>query len=271
MSLPAVVIALVLFFPPSSPAAASQVPADTLLVVNGHRLHLEVRRGTVPVTVVLEAGGAAEASSWARVPERIAERTGATVVAYDRAGLGSSELGPPDLTPGREVDQLREALDRLGVPRATILVGHSYGALLALDHAARHSGNVRGVVLVDPMNARFIEATGDFVESTVPDIENPATNREHVVVRMKRTFDELRARVADAEPRLEVPIVVVTAGEPWWGEAAIDSAWRASHEAIAAAAPDRSLVVARGSDHDVPGERPDVIVDAVVAVSGEAP
>jgi pimeloyl-ACP methyl ester carboxylesterase len=33
---------------------------------------------------------------------------------------------------------------------------------------------------------------------------------------------------------------------------------------MAEAAPNRWLVVAEGSDHDIPAERPDVIVDAAV-------
>jgi hypothetical protein len=46
----------------------------------------------------------------------------------------------------------------------------------------------------------------------------------------------------------------------------MDQAWRASHEAIAKAAPHRRLVRADGSDHDIPAKRPDTIVDAVVSL-----
>jgi len=46
----------------------------------------------------------------------------------------------------------------------------------------------------------------------------------------------------------------------------IEAAWRASHETIAAAAPNRWLVVAEGSQHAVPSVRPDTIVDAAVRI-----
>jgi pimeloyl-ACP methyl ester carboxylesterase len=84
----------------------------------------------------------------------------------------------------------------------------------------------------------FVEETGDFAQSTVPDIE----------------------------PGLGFPIVVVTAGEPWWDDPPIDQAWRRSHEVIAGRSSARELVVAEGSGHDVPEEHPDVIVDAVKRV-----
>lgn len=48
---------------------------------------------------------------------------------------------------------------------------------------------------------------------------------------------------------LRIPIVVITAGTPWWGKPDIERAWRASHQAIVAAGPDRRLVVAEGARH----------------------
>jgi pimeloyl-ACP methyl ester carboxylesterase len=242
------------------------IAPDTLIDVGGHKLRFDVREGSRPFTVVLEAGGGTDASSWASVPDSLARQSKATIVTYDRAGLGGSELGPVDLTPEEEVRHLRHALDQLGTPEPTILVATSYGAMLAILHAGIYPEHVRGLVLVDPMNSVFVHETGDFVQSTVPDIAEPENDRERVIVRMKRSFSDLTTRTAAIEPGLKVPIVVVTAGEPWWGSEEIDRAWRQAHEVIARRSPDREMVVAEGSDHDVPEKRPDVIVDAVERV-----
>jgi pimeloyl-ACP methyl ester carboxylesterase len=244
--------------------ALGTVPADTLVDVGGHRLRVEVIRGDRPLAFVLESGGGAELASWAWVPESIAARTGATVVVYDRAGFGGSELGPADLSPEEQIEDLREALEALEVPRPRILAGHSYGGLMAMLHAARHPDEVVGLLLVDAMNPRFVAATGDFVHSTVPAITDPTTDREHAGARLIRTFDAFVTVVAAEEPAIDLPVAIVTAGEPWWGPPEIDSAWRASHASMAEAAPNRWLVVAEGSDHDIPAERPDAIVDAAV-------
>jgi pimeloyl-ACP methyl ester carboxylesterase len=252
------------------PPAPALAVSDTLVDVGGHRLHLEVRRGTVPITLVLEAGGGADLSSWATVPESLAARTGATVVAYDRAGLGRSDLGPLDLAPRDEVANLRIALEHLATPRRKILVATSYGALVALLHAALHPDDVIGLVLVDPMNPRFVSATGDFLASTVPDLSDPRTNRERALARMVGGFEELVGEVAEIEPGLRAPIVILTAGEAWWGIEEIDAAWRASHEAIAAAAPGRRQLVVEGTEHDIPAERPDAVVDAVLELMANA-
>ena len=256
--LPIVLTSTLILGPETTTAAP-----DTLVDVGGHALHLEVREGARLLTIVLEAGGGADASSWSSVPDSLARQTGATVVTYDRAGLGESELGPAELTPEDEVRDLREALYRLATPPPTIIVGTSYGGMLALLHASLYPDHVLGLVLIDPMNPVFVQETGDFVQSTVPDIAEPENDRERVVVRMKRTFGDLTARTAAIERGLEIPMIVLTSGHPWWDDAEIDRAWRRSHEVMAGRSGRRELVVAGGSDHDVPQERPDLIVDAV--------
>jgi pimeloyl-ACP methyl ester carboxylesterase len=257
----------------SPSTALASAPPDTLVDIGGHRLHVEVIRGDAPVAFVLESGGGADLSSWESVPESIAARTGATVVTYDRAGFGGSDLGPDDLTPPEQVEDLREALDALEVPRPRVLVGHSYGGLMALLHAARHPDEVAGILLVDAMNPRFVEATGDFIHSTVPEIPDPQTDSERALARHVRTFDAFLRVVAAEESAIAQPMVVITANA-WWGRAGVEdadveAAWRASHESMAAAAPNRWLVVAEGSRHAVPTMRPDVIVDAAVRLLRE--
>jgi hypothetical protein len=116
------------------------------------------------------------------------------------------------------------------------------------------------------MNARFVEATGDFVQSTVPHIEHPVSAKDTAIARMVRTFDALARDRAASDAGLELPIVVITAGTAWWKKADIDRAWRDSHRAIADAASRRRLVVAERSDHDIPGMRPDSIVQAVLSL-----
>ncbi len=234
-----------------------------MVSVGGHKLHFVLYRGKAPVTILLEAGGGSDLASWAGVHGMLAHETGATVVAYDRAGLGGSEPGSAESRPDDEIRHLHAALSDLKVPSRTILVAHSYGAMLALLNAGRHPDQVAGLVLVDPMNSRFIKATGDFIFSTVPKIERPSNNREKTIVRMVATFPGLIEVVDRLEPGLRQPMVVITAGKPFWGKPDIDSAWRRSHEALAAARVERRLVVAEGSDHGVPEKRPEVIVAAV--------
>lgn len=244
-------------------SAVAHSTVDTLIAVGDHRLHVRVRHGDAPVTVLFEAGGAADLSSWGSVPRRLADSTRVTIVSYDRAGLGTSELGPPELTPVEEVRSVWRALGKLGVPESTVVVGHSYGAMLALLHAEEYSSRVEALVLVDPMNPRFVAEVGDWLETTVPTITNPTSNREHVIQRMTGTMDSLSAYLLLLEPQLDVPMWVVSAGTPWWGPEDVDAAWVASHQEMVAASPRRTRIVATGTTHDIPNEAPEVVVSVI--------
>ncbi len=244
--------------------ARRQPAADTLVDVGGHRLHLSVWDGEGPITILFEAGGGADASSWASVPELVAARTRARVVTYDRAGLGQSDRGPLELTPVDEIHHLHAALRHLGVSGPTLVVGHSYGGVLALLHAALYPDDVVGLVLVDPMNPGFVEAVGmDWLQTTVPDVPNPTTNGEYVMHRMKRDFPGLSQQTGKVWLSLELPMDILTAGRAWWGTEDIDGAWRKSHVEMAAATAARKLVVAESSAHNIPATEPALIVDAV--------
>lgn len=245
-------------------AIAYGTPADTLVDVGGRALEIEIRRGREPIAIVFENGGGATLLDWGTVPDSVAARTGATIVRYNRAGLGRSGLGPETLTPVEEIRALIFALDALGVPERRILVGQSYGGLLVVLHADLDPDRIAALVLVEAMNSRFIRSTGEFIYSTVPSYAEPADDAQRLVTRMTRTLEDLTARAHAVEPELRIPLIVVTAGEPWWWKEGIPEAWSRSHADIAAAAPGRELLVAEGSRHHVATDRPDVVVHAVL-------
>lgn len=67
------------------------------------------------------------------------------VVAFDRPGFGYSPGGPGAWALSAQIDAMRGALAAMGIGRYAVL-GHSYGATLALAWAARHGAEVAGVL-----------------------------------------------------------------------------------------------------------------------------
>src|SRR6516165_10865752 len=98
---------------------------DTRMIdVGGHKLRVRVM-GTASPTVVLEAGFGSTIESWLDVMPPIARF--ARVVAYDRAGLGGSELGPEPRSYKQIAEELHTMLQRGGFSPPYVLVGHSMG------------------------------------------------------------------------------------------------------------------------------------------------
>ena len=115
--------------------------------VDGRRLHVNCTGDGVPV-VLLESAIAASSLSWAVVQPRIATFT--RVCAYDRAGLGWSDAPSGSKTFDRIVSELSAVLASLAPGQRCVLVGHSFGSFVVRAYAARHPGDVAGLVLVDP-------------------------------------------------------------------------------------------------------------------------
>ncbi len=122
----------------------------------GRQIHVDIRGRGGPA-VVLEAGIAASSISWALVRDRVAQFT--TVVSYDRAGFGWSRAPcrPTALGAAQELAMLLETL-KLDPP--FILVGHSFGGLIARVFQQNFPTRVGGMVLVDPVcRAEWIHAS----------------------------------------------------------------------------------------------------------------
>jgi pimeloyl-ACP methyl ester carboxylesterase len=124
-------------------------PQGLMLSRRGRYLHV-LQQGSGRPAVVFEAGLAASSLSWARVQPLVAAFSRTS--GYDRAGLGwSSPLGSQH-TLGQMLDDLHAIVAWAGGGEAVVLVGHSFGALLALAYRQRFPEHVAGLVLVEPVS-----------------------------------------------------------------------------------------------------------------------
>ena len=116
----------------------------------GGRVLRRVRAGSGDISVVLVAGAGETLLDWANILPDLAAH--ASVIAYDRAGLGGSDPMSP-LTISAQVDDLAAVL---AVTGPAIVVGHSWGGLLAQLVAFDHPQQVAGLVLVDPSHEEIL-------------------------------------------------------------------------------------------------------------------
>jgi pimeloyl-ACP methyl ester carboxylesterase len=209
-------------------AAAQTAAPPTFVEVDGHKLNVRLSGPANPgaPTVVFESGLGAPIHTWSSVPSAIAATT--RTVAYERAGIGTSEPGPEPRSIKQIVAELHALLAKLDVPPPYVLVGHSWGGPVIHSFAATYPKEIAGLVYVDPSD--FTQTEADILavwqQSGAKDGRNWLRQlQEHITEsapagvkaefreldRMERGgFAELRA--AGDPP--DVPVVFLVAGQP---------------------------------------------------------
>jgi len=132
--------------------AATGAGAQTrqgLLSLDDARLFYEVVGSGDPILVV--HGGPGLDHAYLQPGLNVLARQN-TLVYYDQRGLGrsSAALEPSSINLDAFVQDIEALRQAAGYDRVNVL-GHSFGALIALEYAARHPGSVRSLILMSPV------------------------------------------------------------------------------------------------------------------------
>jgi pimeloyl-ACP methyl ester carboxylesterase len=127
-------------------AEGEHPPAGQFVTVDGVRLHY-IERGEGPPVVLLHGNMVtAEDFDTSGVFDLVAKRH--RVIAFDRPGFGYSDRPHGSAwSAGTQADLLRDAFAIIGINRPVVL-GHSWGAAVALALGLNHPDAVRGLVLL---------------------------------------------------------------------------------------------------------------------------
>jgi pimeloyl-ACP methyl ester carboxylesterase len=121
-------------------------PPGDMVDVGGYSLHIDCVGHGSP-TVLLDGGSGDFSAQWVWVQREVSDTT--RVCAYDRAGMGWSEMGSEPRDAKQITSELHTLLSKAGIGGPYVLVGHSFGGLSMLTYAARYPEEVAGVALVD--------------------------------------------------------------------------------------------------------------------------
>ncbi|UNK48006.1 alpha/beta hydrolase [Lysobacter sp. S4-A87] len=132
--------------PQRTPDSYAQA-GERVSIAPGRAINLRCS-GKGPRTVVLEAGGNADSSTWFRVQSLLSDKV--RVCSYDRAGYGFSDPGPMPRSLQADVDDLHALLEKAKLKAPLVLVGHSLGSNIVRRYAQQYPSAVTGLVLVDP-------------------------------------------------------------------------------------------------------------------------
>jgi pimeloyl-ACP methyl ester carboxylesterase len=226
-------------------------------------------------TVVLVSGLEAPQVYWNPVIPDLAAK--ATVVTYDRAGVGKSEIGDLPTHGEQSAKDLHVLLDKLGVPRPFILVGHSYGGNVVRLFASMYPDDMGGLILEDTqhedvltemrkiLKGKDLEAFDELMADRFATPENPKTEEDY--------RNMTREQVKKSGPLPRIPFVVLAATGRAKAMAEIFSAGAIEemerldltlNNRLAALIPDGKLILVEGTGHNIHLDKPEVLIAPVM-------
>jgi pimeloyl-ACP methyl ester carboxylesterase len=211
--------------------------------------------------IVFEAGLGQGMECWARVVQPLAAAH-ARLVLYDRPGIGRSGRRPDTdaLMASTVADQLRSLLRAINAPPPYILVGHSLGGFYMQAFARTNPQDTAAVVLID--SASPFESPGVFGPADPPPPGSITTAEEE-------GFAPSAAAMLAGPPFPSVPLIVLAATDHGVTPE-LEALWHDVQAQTAALSPKGRLVVVDGSGHFIQGDRPEVVVEAVLDAMREA-
>jgi pimeloyl-ACP methyl ester carboxylesterase len=130
----------------STSSSTTQTSVKGSFDVGGHKLFLSCRGSGAPTIVYLHGLGGDHTSGNA-ILAAFTDRV--RVCGYDRTNAGQSDMVPVRHTGADSVRELHALLAAAAIPGPYLLLGASFGGLLATMYAASYRGEVVGMVLLD--------------------------------------------------------------------------------------------------------------------------
>jgi proline iminopeptidase len=234
----------------SSPLAGDETalanPAAAVTPEPGGRfLPIETPSGTYRVWVreagegskiklLLLHGGPGASHLYFKTLERPLVEAGFEVVFYDQLGGGASDRpDAPELWEiPRFVDEVEQVRKTLGIePGSLVLLGHSWGGILAIEYALAHPQNLAGLVISNMMSSvpaynayardvlqpamdpaalaeiQRLEAAGDTTNPRYMELLIPHHYEKHFLRRPAAEWPEVVSRsLAEINPQVYVPM-----------------------------------------------------------------
>lgn len=262
MKIPLLLVLHVVFLMSSSPIKSQDI--DTLVDVGGYKLHFHIVKGK-GMPILFESGGGDDGSIWDRLLPYLADTLGTTLITYDRAGFGKSELDTNHTGILSEIKRLEAGLQQLGYGDEMMLVAHSLGGFYATLYASRHPKAVKAAVLIDVNTSCFF--TDAYVTqeelAVKPRLEkfkreNPGVY--YIYTNLRKNAELMRHT---AFP-LNIPVTDIVAERTPFEGTPNAGRWKACHWQFVAASSNRKGLTAYGSGHYVHREKPDLVFDAIV-------
>jgi len=247
-------------------------------------------------TVIIDTGLGSSSMEWLDIQHTIGKNT--RICSYDRAGYGWSDGGPGPRDVELLANELHQLLAEAEIDPPYLMVGHSFGGYVVQYFTETHPDAVAGMVLIEsshPEQATRLKALLDskdnndesrprnesinhvmLSQSRGNPMGTPAQIGEFLNSRRKALYsqmDELKhfaesgQQVAAKRPLPEMPLIVISRGQPVWtsaeGGKAAEVEWQQLQKELSALTRQSERRIAQHSGHNVHQDQPDMVIEAI--------
>jgi predicted alpha/beta hydrolase family esterase len=188
---------------------------DTLIDVGGIKLHFTIKKGK-GIPILFESGNGDDGTVWNDIITPLYNATGATLITYDRAGLGLSEIDTAKVNLLSEVKWLEIGLEKLGYDQNIFLVSHSFGSYYSTLFTKRNSKKVKGIVFIDVLTPCYLtkkrarDTKESITEADWKMLKKEAVGLYYVLQNLENIYEFTK----DSSLPTKIPATIIAAENP---------------------------------------------------------
>lgn len=244
------------------PLKAKSQAVDTMVDAGGYKLHFNIIKGS-GVPILFESGGGHDGTVWNDIVKRLHGSTNATLITYDRAGMGKSGIDTTHINILGEVQGLQKALKNLGYTKSIFLVAHSFGGAYATLFSSKAENQVKGAVFIDITLPCFMtpEKAKEMTEpynKELPDIKEKTIGTYYLLLNYAKSTDLLRKTQFPST----VPATIISSDtSPYTGRDSI--VWKSCQKSFGEL-PNHHYIMAEKTSHYVYLNNPELVTNEIL-------
>jgi predicted alpha/beta hydrolase family esterase len=243
---------------------------DTLVNVGNHQLHFNIIKGK-GIPILFESGNGDDGTVWEKLLKPLYDSIEATLITYDRAGLGQSEIDTVNINFKREIEDLESGLSKLGYSKDIFIVSHSFGGFYSTLFANRNNKQVKGAVYIDVALPCF--CTKEWSKKFV----NSISDKDWVMIKkykiglyyVLKNLESISGYMSNKPLSEKIPITLIVAEKilPMVKENEVDK-WKECFKSFGSL-PNHKYVLAKESEHKVWEDNAQLVVNEIIKLYKE--